>query len=172
MMTLKQAMRIFEITGCEITAMFKTEAEIRSAFRRLALRKHPDHGTGGSAAEFIKLQEAKDVLIGALNQPPAKKFRSHLQVRGKMRGSVGRWSLCGHYIKTSNSANVTIKYEDGSWYVSDSTLPPYPIKVDATNGTLEYYDHIGKVTYEKTLSGECDNFIDWSNGNRWILLKR
>ena len=166
-MSLTQAMHIFEITG-----MFKTEAEIRSAYRRLSLRKHADRGTGGTTAEFIQLQEAKDALIRALDQPPTKKFRSQAQVQGKMRGSAGRWSVCGHYIKTSNNATVTIKHEHGSWFVFDAALPTYPLKVDATNTTLEYYDHIGKVTLEKSSSGEYDYFIDWSNGNRWILIKR
>ena len=167
MMSLKQAMDIFESSG-----MFKTGAEVNSAFRRLSLHRHPDRGMGGTAAAFVQLQEAKDVLLAALNEPPAKKFRSQAQVRGKMHGSVGRWSVCGQYIKSSNNSTVTIKYEDGRWLVDDSALPSYPIKVDATNGTLEYYDHIGKVTYEKIAHGEFDNFIDWSNGNRWILIKR
>ena len=73
--------------------MFKTEAGIISAFRSLPLRKRPDRGTGGTTVEFIKLQEAKDVLIEALNQPPTKKCRPQAQVQGKMRGSAGRWSV-------------------------------------------------------------------------------
>ncbi|MDR3125518.1 MAG: J domain-containing protein [Candidatus Nomurabacteria bacterium] len=54
-------MNFYEILGVAQTA---SEDEIKSAFRRLAVAKHPDKG--GSAEEFIQLKTAYDTLKNPL----------------------------------------------------------------------------------------------------------
>ena len=44
-----------------------TKSEILSAYRKLSLKYHPDKG--GDAAEFVKLADAKDKCLAAIEQP-------------------------------------------------------------------------------------------------------
>ncbi|KAJ2082107.1 hypothetical protein H4R24_001848 [Coemansia sp. RSA 988] len=52
---------LYNLLGVEHCA---TEAELKRAYRRLALQHHPDrnHGSTGSAEEFVRIQYAYDIL--------------------------------------------------------------------------------------------------------------
>ncbi|PIA16358.1 hypothetical protein COEREDRAFT_42944, partial [Coemansia reversa NRRL 1564] len=52
---------LYNLLGVDYCA---TQAELKRAYRRLALQHHPDrnHGSTGSAEEFVRIQYAYDIL--------------------------------------------------------------------------------------------------------------
>ncbi len=61
----------YEILGLARTA---TQAEIKAAFRRLALRHHPDRNSSGNEERFLEVSEAHAVL-----SDPARRRRRDLR---------------------------------------------------------------------------------------------
>ena len=61
-MTLREA---YQILGLSTDA---TAAQVKAAYRRLVAETHPDRG--GSAAEFIRIRAAYEILTGFLGRPP------------------------------------------------------------------------------------------------------
>lgn len=55
----ERPMKLYEVLGVSVNA---DEQEIRSAFRNLARRYHPDAGEGSSADEFRRVVEAYETL--------------------------------------------------------------------------------------------------------------
>ncbi len=61
-MNLEEA---YAVLGCRRTA---TYAELRAAYRRLAMQTHPDRG--GSAADFLRVHRAFEIVGKSGNRPP------------------------------------------------------------------------------------------------------
>ena len=77
----------YEVLGVARTA---TDADIKSAYRKLAMKYHPDRNPGDKAAEekFKEAAEAYEVLADPDKRQPVRPLRPR---RRQLRGWCGRW---------------------------------------------------------------------------------
>jgi hypothetical protein len=61
----REALDVLNVLGADLSAGF-TRDELRSAFRSLARRLHPDANPGASGREFAAAREAYEILNGCV----------------------------------------------------------------------------------------------------------
>lgn len=84
----------------------KTEKEVKSLFRKLALRLHPDHGgsadlmallidTYDEVLESFKSDPLKDILEESLKRPPTNSYRSYTTPSSGSGGAGFKFTASG-----------------------------------------------------------------------------
>ena len=99
-----------------------TEAELGRIYRRRAKLCHPDKATG-SEEEFKRLQAALDELAGHFKSKPVRPStlwsKGKAQLRMKIRGSVGSWTIQGTYLKARTGYMAKIINKDNRFIIVD-----------------------------------------------------
>ena len=148
-----------------------TEAELGRIYRRRAKLCHPDKATG-SEGEFKRLQAALCELAGYFKPkpvPPSTLWsKGKAQLRMKIRGSVGSWTIQGTYLKARTGYMAKIINKDNRFIIVDDQFEGrcFDVKVDAYSGRLKYFNVDGQVE----VNDQSDSFVSWTNGNVWFKI--